>query len=239
MSAINPWLGDDYLKWLDQWEQAQKDGTFKDAPKPPNVTPQYEVSDFFGNYRPKEGSALNDCDAEYWRQVYALSGCAGDAPDILTEGKKLPPDTEKPEVGGKPGKTPKVEDMKTGASKGKKVKLDDPVEPDEDGDDGKAAVGKKAKKLADSPNPIYPDTYGMDKGLKKTKVSGGWAAGDKRFKQVEEMKIDLYDLECQMHGKDGYSEEKAKSVQAKIERLKKKIEELSDEFSGDWVDDRN
>jgi hypothetical protein len=85
-------MRDDFDKWTDQWEAAQKEGIFADAPKP---APQ-PIADFFGQYPTVDDKPLKDVDAEYWNQVYRMSQGDHDAPDVtqyqddLLQEEKLP-----------------------------------------------------------------------------------------------------------------------------------------------------
>lgn len=88
--------------WCDKWDAAQDAGIFDDAPKP--VTPSLQTSDpsFFGpqNTHPTEVPA--DVDAEYWAQVYAMSGPNGNMPPPPSPAASSPEGviTEKTEIVG-------------------------------------------------------------------------------------------------------------------------------------------
>lgn len=74
---------DQFDNWTKQWEKAQEDGIFANAPKPPQVRPQHSA-DFFGQY-PTLDAPANQSDLEYWKQVYDRSRHQGDAPDLAGE----------------------------------------------------------------------------------------------------------------------------------------------------------
>lgn len=81
---MSKYLGDEFDKFVSQWEKAQADGVFEDAPKPP--TPPAQDPDFFGNYRPnKDVTDIKDVDSDYWNHVYKLSRHSGDSPDPFEE----------------------------------------------------------------------------------------------------------------------------------------------------------
>lgn len=228
----HPYLGDDFTKWQGQWEKALADGTFDDAPHPPGATPEHEPSDFFGQNRPNVGSKdIKDVDADYWNQVYQRAAHPNDAPDILTEAKKMPGKAEDPKLAKK---APSVKKGK----ESDKVNLDDKVKDNggEDGDDNSLRK-KKAKAVADDPNPQHPNNFGRDGVSKKTdrtRITAGWAA-DESIQKLHDLKLDLYDLECQMSDKAGLNEAKAKNIQTKIKSVKTKIDDLSNEFDGNWA----
>lgn len=75
---------DDFDKWTNMWDKAQRDGVFKDAPKPPQPAHQ-NTPDFFGQNPTVDLPPVDAPDSEYWRQVYDLSQHSGQAPDLLQE----------------------------------------------------------------------------------------------------------------------------------------------------------
>ncbi len=79
----------DLDKYTDQWEKALKDGFMDDSPHLPPPSPIGQ-SDFFGQWDGGDDTALNECDAKYWAQVYQLSKHAGpgQCPDPLTPMKE-------------------------------------------------------------------------------------------------------------------------------------------------------
>ena len=82
--SMSKYLGDEFDKYVNQWEKAQADGVFDDAPSPP--APPAQEPDFFGNYRPnKDVTDIKDVDSDYWNHVYKLSRHSGDSPDPLDE----------------------------------------------------------------------------------------------------------------------------------------------------------
>lgn len=98
-------------------------------------------------------------------------------------------------------------------------------------------IKDKAKTLADNPNPVQHPTFkrdGFSEKTKTTRVSAGWAA-EHRIKELHDMKVKLYELENKMSDAEGLNETKAKSIQTKIDALKKQIDTLSDEFKGNWA----
>lgn len=60
----------DLEKYQDQWEQALKDGVFKDAPKP--AVPSHP--DWFGHSQNVSDTEIDDVDAEYWKQMMDEGG---------------------------------------------------------------------------------------------------------------------------------------------------------------------
>jgi hypothetical protein len=84
---------DKFDTWVDQWEKAQKDGLFKNAPKPVSPSPQTGDSSFFGLVNTNNSKDIRDVDAEYWNQLHHRNdpdpSIMSDAVDFqLTENKK-------------------------------------------------------------------------------------------------------------------------------------------------------
>jgi hypothetical protein len=203
------YLGPDFDKWTSQWEKSQQDGTFADAPKPPQVTQQAGPNDFFGNHRPAEKSNLKDVDAEYWRQVYDLSSHAGQAPDVISEAKKKEQDHC-----GSPVKTAKSKD-ETGKVAKTLGKNPNPIYRDTVGRDG-----------SDDDEP---------EGTTRVSPATGT---DEQFMKLESLKRKLYDLECKMHSSEGLSESKTKNLLPKFASIWKQIDDLSNEFSPKYGTER-
>jgi hypothetical protein len=83
--------------WAVQYEKAQADGVFG-KPEEFIPTPHTSEDSFFGVSDNKTKETINEPDAEYWRQVYALSSADRDPADIINE--MLKPQTKK-ELGEK------------------------------------------------------------------------------------------------------------------------------------------
>jgi hypothetical protein len=202
-------LGDDqFNNWCDQWDKAQKEGVFKDRPKPHVPSPQIGGDeDFFGNSRPpevfQEGKRqVRDVDAKYWKKLYELSKQGDNAPDILSES------AWQTEGGTLPEQAPKAT---------------------------KKGMADRASKLGNTPNPVYPNTYGPDQ--KERKVTPNWTDG-KELLELHNMKVNLHELESKFNaawavGQDG----KMKSVKRQIDGLKQIIDELSNVLTPNFLSD--
>lgn len=113
-------------------------------------------------------------------------------------------------------------------------------------------VVKVSKKMADDHEPIRRDTIGKDQQRDEKKddafddenttpVARNWAVGGKEYKQLEELRKRLHDLEHNLSfimGK-GDSESKIASAKDKIKKLKSDVDELSDSLSGNNKDNYN
>lgn len=113
-------------------------------------------------------------------------------------------------------------------------------------------VVKVSKKMADDHDPVRRDTIGKDQQRDEKKddafddenttpVARNWAVGGKEYKQLEELRKRLHDLEHNLSfimGK-GDSEAKIASAKDKIKKLKYDVDELSDSLSGNNKDNYN
>lgn len=83
---------DKFDTWVDQWAKAQKDGIFKDAPKPPTPSSQTADSSFFGLVNTKDSKQIKDADAEYWNKLHQMTDVSDPMEsfkqEIITENKK-------------------------------------------------------------------------------------------------------------------------------------------------------
>lgn len=89
--------------------------------------------------------------------------------------------------------------------------------------------------LANSYNPIYPNTVGKDQDIN---VTPNWGVGGKEIEQLEDLKKELYNLEVKLNSminekKSDEKDSKGDQIQDKIDSLKKEIDKLSDSLSGD------
>lgn len=200
-------------KWMDKWDAAQEKGIFNDAPKP--AAP--EMSDFFGNYRPAESDNFNpnDVDAKYWDKVYRHSNNQSDAPDPLADDAVINEDT-KENIWEKP-QTQKLRDTPS-----------------------KDSLANAAAELANTGNPIYPSTRGMDQ---RNKVTPDWADGMK-VREIAEMKYKLYTLECKLNsspkfGAFGKDAPEVTGIQDQIDDIKERLDKLSNALSPDFIEDES
>ena len=101
-------------------------------------------------------------------------------------------------------------------------------------EDAKQDSKVNANSLANTHNPIYPNTVGKDQDIN---VTPNWAVGGKEIEQLEELKKELHSLEVKLSSflnekenpQESPEEEK---LQIKIDSLKKQVDELSDSLSG-------
>jgi len=214
---------DEFNRLCGLWDDAQSKGIFKS--KPVDDSPK---SDFFGNYNVEE-KPLNDDDATYWSDIVSRSGeMFPDETTILMEAAKKKEEKLPKKTGDKVSK----KDGQYQVDGGKP--LNDLVKTSLE-NAGKLSKKDKAKKLANNPNPVYPDTVGPDTVDKqnRVRVTAGLAAHP-LFGKLEKLKRDLYDLEVKMSGANGFDDKKSKSLEKQFNSLRNQIEKLSNQMGGDY-----
>lgn len=216
---------DEFNRLCDLWDSVQGKGLFKT--KAVDQTPK---ADFFGNYN-VDGKNLDNNDANYWVDVVSRSGSMyPDETTVLMEAALKEAKKDKKEKDGTGKVTKKAGQYQVDGGK----PLNDLVKTELE-KVGKLKKKDKAKVLANTPNPIYPDTVGPD-GLGKdtqVRVSAGLAAHP-LYPKLEKLKKDLYSLEVEMNTKEGLSDKKAKSFQKKFESLRNQIEKISSGLGGSF-----
>lgn len=181
----------------------------------PSLKPQQpkEVSFFEGFKSKKVEEVLETNDYQDWTKIYKMS-MGEDRVPLVTEAKKEPENKDSA-ANFKPVKESKKKDLK---------------------------IEKKAKDLANTPNPVQHPTYGADgrdPETGRTRVTAGFSAAAEDLDKIAELKKEIYKLEVQMSGKDGLDEKKIKSVQKKIQKLKDMVEEISDSFGGNFTNSQD
>jgi hypothetical protein len=93
-----------------------------------------------------------------------------------------------------------------------------------------AEMGKVVKSMGNSANPIQPSSVGRDTDYKPN-ISNVYS-----LEQLSDMKINLHELECKLNVNDALGKVKdGVKVQAKIDELRKKIDELSDAITPNFL----
>lgn len=210
-------MSDDFDKWVDQWDQAQKSGAFA-SKKPISPSPKSIETDFFGNYVDSETSkhtSVSDVDAEYWEKLHKLTndGHPADPHAILTEAE-----TKAQFTISNQGKLRNVPTSKE--------------------------LGTKAGELGNTGNPVYPNTRGRDDGVlpnNERKITPDWIDGTK-LSEINNMKFNLYQLESKLNADPNFGSfsgdsVKIKKIQKQIDGLKDQIDQLSNDLSPDFVRD--
>lgn len=213
---------EEFDKLCDLWDNAQQQGIFKSA-----SVDQSPKSDFFGNFNVEEKSLDYD-KANYWSDVVSRSGeMFPDETTVLMEAQKK---AEK--VTAKKGNKVEKKAGQYQVDGGKP--LNDLVKTSLEGA-GKLSKKAKAKTLANTPNPVYPDTVGPDTVDKqnRVRVTAGLAVHP-LFGKLEKLKKDLYDLEVKMNTAMGLDNKKAKSLEKQFNSLRNQIEKISNQMGGDF-----
>jgi hypothetical protein len=91
-------------------------------------------------------------------------------------------------------------------------------------------MGDVVKSKANAANPVNPASVGKDQDYKPN------MADVYQLEQLHDMKIKLYDLECKLNEKDALAKSKeGVKIQVQIEDIKKKIDELSDAITPNFL----
>jgi hypothetical protein len=210
MGEIKEHYMDDINKWADQYEKAQADGVFDDAPMPPGATKQTADVSFFGPANTKPTADINSVDATYWNKIKELS-----MSDDPTASFSLDSFSDNEELAGEEDKLIQEQTKKEVLS----IPMDQPL-------------GDLAKTAADSPNPVEPPSVGKDQ---RRRVTPNWTDGQE-LRELDELKRSLYDLEVKLSGPDGLINsggvgQNNDKVEQQIEALKRDIDELSNTLS--------
>jgi len=202
--------------WVDMWEKAQTDGTFDNAPKPPEPA---GGSSFFGlqSQRPDADLPPSEADTEYWNQVYQRSNNSGDAPDIgapdmLTESKKKPvAKVEAPKQNWKP--LPEKRPLN-----------------EERGDPGLAKLVKAQQRSA---NPIYYYSAGKDQ---EPHVTPNFTDGP-QMRELIDLKNKVHALEGKLNTMmgEGKPDSQVSKVETELRKIRAKLDDLSDTLHNGWV----
>lgn len=206
-------------QWIDQWAKAQEDGVFKDDAIRPVARENQHADDFFGNHtRPDVvTSKLQDVDAQYWNTVYRMSKDMGDAPDVLADEEQHDPSMT--------GDGPAIisEDAPVGG------KNDFKLAPTTKTD------GKSSSKITDDlgglANPVHTSSRGKDAN---NRVTPNWAGGQEII-ELYKMKEQLQKLEDKIAADPMVENKGTKKIMNQIDALWKKIDELSDTLTPEFV----
>lgn len=213
-TRFNSWENqkDQFQDYVNKWEDALKKGIFE---TPKNSNDKKEDT-FFDLIKKEPTLEFNPNDLEYWQKIQDMS-VGNSNVEIINEASKK----EKQPKEAKPEKD----------SKANFELVDNSLKNDKEVNN----IIKKAKKLADNPNPVYQDSYGKDTTDEsgKTRVTSGFSADD-RLPQLQDLYKALYQLEVKMSDKDGLSEKLSKDMQKKITEVKKLISKISDSLDGDF-----
>ena len=85
-------------------------------------------------------------------------------------------------------------------------------------------VANVAKSIAQTPNPIRQNTVGMDQALEPGSL--GLTFSEEDIKNLDALKIQLYEMECKLNDFEGRGQNASK-FEKQIQALKAKIDELS------------
>lgn len=171
-----------------------------------------ELSFFEGFKNNGKVEEMKEDEFKEWTKIYKMS--MGEDKQIINEAKKESENKDSA-ANFKPVKESKKKDLK---------------------------IEKKAKDLANNPNPVQHPTYGADgkdPETGRTRVTAGFGASSEELDKISELKKEIYKLEVKMSGKDGLNEKDVKNVQKKIQKLKDMIDEISNSFGGNFTNSQD
>ena len=200
-----------FQDYVNLWDEAIRKGIFDK----PELNPEKvkEISFFEGFKSNSVKDDLNKNEYQDWNKIYKMS-MGEDRPPIVNEAKKNSIANKDSAANFKPVKDSKKKDLK---------------------------IDKKAKDLANTPNPVQYPSYGpdgKDSETGRTRVTAGFSA-DEGLEKLAELRKEIHKLEVQMSGKDGLDDKKIKNVQKKIKKLKDMAEEISDSFGGNFANSQD
>jgi len=216
---FNSWEGqkDEFQDYVNKWEDALKKGIFE-TPKNPNGDKE---DSFFDMIKKEPSTEFNSNDVDYWNKIQDMD--VNDANvEIINEAKKSQ-------------KIKKSKVKKQASSDKNSVANFKTIDNSLANDKSKNNIAKKASKLGNNPNPIHHDSYGKDTRDEsgKTRVTAGFSADD-RLPALQDLYKSLYQLEVKMSNKEGLNKKLSEKMQAKINKVKDSISEISDSMSGDF-----
>ena len=189
---------DDFDSWCDKWDKAQEDGVFDD------VTDNH----FAPSPQTAQTSFFGAVDADP-----TPAGSDVDKVDAkywnrvynMSDHQGMAPDPLE-------------------AADGRLLQEDKPPAGYPSGSD----VAKVANVIANSPNPIRPNTVGPDQDMGPDSL--GVTFNDEDLEEIAEVKLKIHELEDKLNSLEGVGK-KAKGVDGKIEGLREKLEDLSTALS--------
>lgn len=101
----------------------------------------------------------------------------------------------------------------------------------------KKTIKRKAKRLANQPNKISPDSIDSDTvdDNDNVKVTAGFSA-DPNFDKIVNLHHKKYNKENERNKQNPADEQKINKLEKEIKKLKSQIAKLSDEFYGNYTD---
>ena len=95
----------------------------------------------------------------------------------------------------------------------------------------KKKIKSHNKKMANTNNPVYPNTIGKDN---KIKPENNFTNG-KLLDQLTDLKLKLHSMLAEMHKNEALGKD-VKSAEASVDKICKEIDKLSDDLNGSIID---
>ena len=233
---------DDYVA---KWEKAQQDGIFQN-PETPEVNPQTSTGSFFGFTHTNPTHDVNQTDKEYWN---AINSAADDHdPKVITEQVKgsgndsayLKYVFSKEEIEAMSADAKKDAaraialarnedkvEFQGFLSRSQKQKIVSYLNKIVDTKTGK--LKESLDHISTPTNPVAKDSMGTDQEMTPQTLGSTYSTED--LDQLSELKKQLYDLESKLMTSLGFGDNKnQKTIETKIESVKKEISKISDEM---------
>lgn len=229
----------EFENWCDKWDEAQGKGIFDDMPE---QEPNSILG--FGTAPREEEQAPQD----FTPQVSTPQVSSEEKPELMQENSSILPTKadldsyvnkwEKAQKEGIFDSMPSVksQEPEVGSSAQdaywknfeREAKQNEFMQEDHAGTPtSKADLAHQSKDIARAANPVYHHTAGMDQELEPW--TPNWTDG-KELAELAELKVDLYDLECECGKKDALGESGA-SIQSRIKTMWNKLNQLSNDLT--------
>lgn len=232
---------EDFSDWCEKWEKAQTSEEFSNgaitdghgnlAEKQPQVVQKQEAEIV------SDGSTANQKDKEQQQRENFDDWCdkweKAKSDGVFENAPKHFPSQQTASVSffgaidADPSKDVSEVDAQYWNALNKTGSFSGEVITEASGED-KAMIKKVADAIRKSPNPIRPNTIGMDQEMEPEQL--GVTYSDEDLEAVNELKLKIHELEDKLNSMEGLGQ-KTKSVETKIKNLKEKMNELSDELS--------
>jgi hypothetical protein len=98
----------------------------------------------------------------------------------------------------------------------------------EENEPTKQELKKMTSRMANSHNPVHPQSLGNDQDVV---VTQNWGVGGEEIEELAEMKVKLEQLESRLNAEEGMGKS-GKGISEQIKSLKKQIDELSNSLNG-------
>lgn len=192
---------DDIDKLSAQWDKALAAGIFDDVKPKQQTNNNNKEVDFFGQMTGKD-SEITDSDISNWKDVMVTLGDSSFSNKESYSDNSYSDQSDESDVFLNEEKTP-----------------------------SKKKIKSHSKKMANTNNPVYPNTIGKDN---KIKPENNFTNG-KLLDDLIELKSKLHSMLSEMQKNETLGKD-SKSAQSAIDKMFKEIDKLSDSLNGSTID---